>query len=80
MAAHYSEFVKWCNSMGIKEKDRGDMWLSWEASAKLENEKFTAYNRPIMPVCPHYSREMVKTTEYIEMELCTCKGTPGKPA
>lgn len=37
-------------------------------------------NKPSMPVCPHYSREMVKSSEYVEFDICTCKGNTGKPA
>lgn len=39
-----------------------------------------SHNKPSMQVCPHYSREMVKSTEYVEFDICTCKGNTGKPA
>jgi hypothetical protein len=39
-----------------------------------------SHNKPSIPVCPHYSREMVKSSEYVEFDICTCQGNTGKPA
>lgn len=54
-----------------------------ELSIKLlEAEELAqlSHNKPSMPVCPHYSREMVKSSEYVEFDICTCQGNTGKPA
>jgi len=53
----------------------------WDAWQKVKAELAQlSHNKPSMPVCPHYSREMVKSSECVEFDICTCKGNTGKPA
>jgi hypothetical protein len=77
MSADYQPYgVEWEAEM-MKWRKRDIIGLLRQACTK-EGTNLHANNKTIIPVCPHYSREMVKSTEYVEFDICTCMGNPGK--
>ena len=65
-------------TLGFRDQDSCNAW------ERIKNELVElaqlSHNKPSVPVCPHYSREMVKSSEYVEFDICTCRGNTGKPA